>query len=489
MSELLNQIKEKEVIARRLQTDSDMRNGWMEKVEAYTNWFISTMPGRNAFEIDPSPAFELEDKAGIGEPKTIEEVLGIIAKSIDGPGINPASGGHLGYIPGGGVYPAAIGDFIAAISNRYAGVWFANPGAVKLENELIKWLNDLIGYPDTAHGNLTSGGSIANLIAIVTARDARGVKAIEIPRSVIYLTKQAHHSLIKAIRIAGLSECVIRELPVDGRFRMDMDVLEEQINSDIAQGLKPFLLLTSLGTTDTGAIDPLTRSHEISKKHGLWWHLDGAYGGFFVLSDLVKNLSEGIALSDSFTIDPHKGLFLPYGTGAVLIKDVDALMRTHYYSANYMQDALKENIETSPADLSPELTKHFRGLRMWLPLQLFGLEPFKAALDEKILLCRYFYQKIGEMGFERGPYPELSVCIYRFIPGEGDSNAFNRELVQHIHEDGRVFISSTSIDGDYWLRMAILSFRTHLDTIDLALEVIEKALKAVQNSIVNSSTH
>ena len=477
MSDLLKQIYDKEAIARRLETDSRTRNGWMEKVEDYTNWFIATMPGRKAFEGDPSPAFELESTAKIGEPKSIDEVLKIIARSIDGPGINPASGGHLGYIPGGGVYPAAIGDFIAAISNRYAGVWFANPGAVKLENELIRWLNQLIGYPETAHGNLTSGGSIANLIAIVTARDAKGIKAVEIPRSVIYLTKQAHHSLIKAIRIAGLSECVIRELPVDSHYKMDMKVLNDQIIEDESEGLNPFLLLTSFGTTDTGAIDPLEEAYEITRTHDMWWHLDGAYGGFFVMSDLVSETAKKISLSDSFTIDPHKGMFLPYGTGAVLIKDVDALMRTHYYSANYMQDAMKENIERSPADLSPELTKHFRGLRMWLPLQLFGIEPFRAALDEKILLTRYFYEQIALLGFQRGPYPELSVCIYRFVPDDGEANAFNELLVQYIHKDGRVFISSTTIDGVYWLRLAVLSFRTHLDTINLSLEVIKGALK------------
>jgi aromatic-L-amino-acid decarboxylase len=215
----------------------------------------------------------------------------------------------------------------------------------------------------------------------------------------------------------------------------------------------------------------------------MWLHVDAAYGGFFLLAEDCdsegRSIAErfaGISQADSIAIDPHKGLFLSYGVGAVLVRDPAALQRSHSYQANYMQDTLEAIEEPSPADLSPELTKHFRGMRMWLPLRLFGLGPFRAALEEKLWLCRLFYREISGRGFEVGPPPELSVCIYRYVPPAGDANEFNRRIVEAVHRDGRVFISSTTIAGQIWLRLAVLSFRTHVGEIDYLLELLTRVV-------------
>jgi aromatic-L-amino-acid decarboxylase len=166
--------------------------------------------------------------------------------------------------------------------------------------------------------------------------------------------------------------------------------------------------------------------------------------------------------------------------GMIIVKDKAALYNSHYYQANYMQDTLGANEEVSPADLSPELTKHFRGLRLWLPLKLLGLKPFRAALNEKLLLARYFYDEIQKLGFEVGPYPELSVATYRFVPKSGDANAFNKSLMEEVQKDGRVFISSTMLDGKFMLRLAVLSFRTHKSTIDILLEQLRNLTRGKQ---------
>ena len=177
--------------------------------------------------------------------------------------------------------------------------------------------------------------------------------------------------------------------------------------------------------------------------------------------------------ADSLVMDPHKTLFLPYGTGALLIKDGARLYASQNWDAAYMQDIPHDIEELSPAELSPELTKHFRGLRVWLPLKLFGVAPFRAALSEKIQLARYFHEKIQLLdGFEVGPYPDLSVVTYRYLPQRGDVDAFNERLTKHVQEEGRIFISSTRVGGQFTLRMAISSFRTHLDDIDQALDVL-----------------
>jgi aromatic-L-amino-acid/L-tryptophan decarboxylase len=480
-SSLKEEILGLEEEARRLEPTVEIRQAVRDHVVSYSEKFLDNIEHINAFNISDTKGSGLLDSPISEDPIEIGEALSLVAENVDGPGLNPASGGHLAYIPGGGIYYSALGDYLADVFNRYAGVFYASPGAVRMENMLIRWMNGLVGYPETASGNLASGGSIANLIAIVTARDATGVKARDVERLVIYLSEQAHHSVDKAIRIAGLGECVRRFIPLDEKYRMVASELERRITEDRTEGLHPFLVVASAGTTDVGAIDPLAEIGEICKQNDLWYHVDAAYGGFFILTEEGREKLKGIELSDSLVIDPHKGLFLPYGLGVVLVKDRAALNASHYYTANYMQDAVASVDEPSPAELSPELTKHFRGLRLWLPLKLHGVRPFRACLEEKLLLAKYFYEEVQKLGFECPMEPELSVVVYRYGPERGDADLFNKRLLEEVVADGRVFISSTILDGKNTLRFACLAFRTHLKTVDTLLAVLEEKVKRVKN--------
>lgn len=472
---------ELEKVTRMLEPGSTDRALVRDHVVSYAEKFLDNIESINAYNVSDKKGAGLLDspisEAGID----IEKVVALLGENVDTPGLNPASGGHLGYIPGGGIYYSALGDYLGDVFNRYSGVFFASPGAVRMENMLTRWMAGVAGYPENAAGNLASGGSIANLIAIVTARDAQGIKAKDIERSVIYLSHQAHHSVDKAIRIAGLGECVIRRLPLDDKYRIISAELERQVIEDKAAGLKPFLVIASAGTTDVGAIDPLFEIGEIAKLHGLWYHIDAAYGGFFALTGEGKEKLAGIEESDSLVIDPHKGLFLPYGLGVVLVKDRSRLQASHYYEANYMQDAVGSEDEPSPADLSPELTKHFRGLRLWLPLKLHGVAPFRACLEEKLLLAKYFYEEVQKIGFVCDIEPELSVVIYRYEPRTGDANEFNKRLIEEVVADGRVFISSTMLGGKFTLRFACLAFRTHLKTVDTLLTVLKEKVEMLES--------
>ncbi|MEL7833135.1 pyridoxal phosphate-dependent decarboxylase family protein [Fodinibius sp. Rm-B-1B1-1] len=477
------QIKELEQQARQLETSAKERSAMFEKAQDYGEDFLETLSEQSAYVDSNSMGKGVYELPFDENPREFEELLKVLQLEVDKPGLNPASGKHAGYIPGGGLYPSAIADYLAAVTNRYTGVFFSSPGAVRIENMCIRWMNDLVGYPDGAAGNLTSGGSLANLIALVIARDNSGIKAKDFERTVIYTTQQVHHCVIKAIKFAGLREATIRTIPMDDRFRMKAKALEEQIKVDKSDGLIPLTIFASAGTTDLGAVDPLNDIGNIADQHNLWFHVDAAYGGFFLLTKHGKEMMAGIEKSDSATIDPHKGLFLPYGSGALLVKDGQKLYDSQHMTANYLQDTLKATEEASPADLSPELSKHFRGLRMWLPLQLFGVQPFRAALDEKLLLTRYFYNKIQQIdGIEVGPKPELSVAFFRYVPDSDDANKFNKKLVNEIHRDGRVFLSSTHINGTVFLRAAVLNFRTHLTEIELILSVLrEKIQKLAAN--------
>jgi aromatic-L-amino-acid/L-tryptophan decarboxylase len=296
------------------------------------------------------------------------------------------------------------------------------------------------------------------------------------------LTGQAHHSVDRAMRITGLGEAPVRRIAIDDRFRMRPEVLTQTIAADRKLGLKPWLVVGAAGTTDTGAVDPLESIADICEREGCWFHVDAAYGGFFLLTEQGRAALRGIERSQSTVIDPHKSLFLPWGSGIVVVRDGKSLAAAHHYSGHYMQDAMKDLGDISPAELSPELTKHFRALRMWLPLVLLGVKPFRAALEEKLLLARYFRAEIQAHGFEVGPPPDLSIVTFRWARRGAtleQQNRDNEALVDGVRRDGRVFLSSTMLDGRFTLRMAALGLRTHRRTIDLAIQILREQQAAI----------
>jgi len=476
----VNSLKEKilalQQISKELEPNETRRNAYLENVKKYANSFINNIETADAYSDKKENA---EVLAIDNTKKSLDTLLTIYDNEIASKGIKPASGGHIGYIPGGGIYTAALADYLVDITNEYAGMYFGSPGAVALENKLIDWMKSVFGFPETAIGNLTSGGSIANLIALTAARDKHKIKSNNITNSVIYVSEQVHHCINKALRIIGLEDVIIRHVKLDSFSRIITEDLASKINNDKAEGLNPFLVIASAGTTDTGAVDPLKEIGDIAEANNLWYHIDGAYGGFFILTQQKNALLKGIESADSLVIDPHKGLFLPYGLGAVLVKDKASVYHSHHYIANYMLDAISGEMPVNPADVSPELTKHFRGLRLWLPLQLHGIEPFIACLEEKLLLTAYFRKRLEEIGFKLGPEPDLSVSYFWFPITNGDENVFNKLLMKEIHADGEIFLSSTIINKKFVIRMAILSFRTKIHTIDKAINMIDKARKKV----------
>jgi aromatic-L-amino-acid/L-tryptophan decarboxylase len=476
-------IRELETISRVLEPDAEERASLFNSVSDYAEAFLESMPERLSFVATEEQGINLLKSPLSETPLDIDAILQLIQENVDHPGINEGTQGFLAFIPAGGLYASALGDYLAAITNRYSGLFFASPGAVRVDRMVLRWLADEIGYPETSAGDISSGGSIANLEAIVTSREAHDLHAKEYHRTVVYLTKQAHHSIEKALRIAGLKECIVRYIPLDEQFHIRVDILQETIENDKIAGLNPWLIVASAGTTDTGAVDPLNAIADIAEKHKLWLHVDAAYGGMFVLCEAGREKLQGMNRADSVTIDQHKGLSLALGIGTVLVKEGQHLLKAHYYNADYLQDAdaLASSDEISPAELSPELTRPHRGLRIWLPLKLFGIAPFRALLEEKLLLAQHFYEKIQTLaGFEVGPAPDLSIVTFRYIPKTGDVNVFNQQLINAIQTDGRIFLSSTMIDGKFTIRMAILSFRTHLSTIDMALEILQEKAKMLE---------
>ena len=463
-----------------LEPSEEVRGQLNQQITGFTDDFLHHLKDMPAFNCNNqlSADFAIDQQT-----HNVEDILKTYREEVIGRGIVASSGGHLGYIPGGGIYASALADYLAAVSNEYTGVYYASPGGVSIENESIEWLKRLFQFPDSAVGNLTSGGSIANLIALTAARDRCKIKNELIPKSVIYLSPQVHHCVQKALRIIGLEDIQHRMINLDENSRMVVADLHQQIKQDKAKGLNPFMVLASAGTTDTGAIDPLDKMADVAEKFGLWFHVDAAYGGFFVMVDAKKAAFKGMERADSLVVDPHKGLFLPYGLGAVLVKDREAVMHSNHYLANYMQDAQQNHSTDSPADLSPELSKHFRGLRLWLPLKLYGEKPFVACLEHKLLLTQYFRDQLQTSGFKLGPEPDLSVSYFWYPIAASKQNQFNQKLLEFIHQDGSVFLSSTLINQQFVIRLAILSFRTDTKTIDKAMVMIKQALQDTKDEL------
>jgi aromatic-L-amino-acid decarboxylase len=411
----------------------------------------------------------------------LEEILPLIRNDIIGCAVNTAGGTYQAYIPGGGVFAAAVGELIAAASNRYAGVGGVAPVAVEVELTVIRWLCKLANYPKTAKGILTSGGSMANFSAIVTAR--RTLLPENFFSGIIYASDQVHLSIQKAALLAGFPPKNVRMIASDKNFCIKTEDLLKNIQADKDAGLQPFLIVGSAGTTNTGAVDPLSTLASIAQEYNLWLHIDAAYGGFFLLTERGQELFQGIEKADSITLDPHKGMFLPYGTGCLLVRDGDLLKQAHQVTANYLQDLdLNEEI-VNFNDYSPELTRSFRGLRVWLPLKLYGAASFREYLDEKLDLAIWACEELKKIpNIKIIAEPQLSVVAFRYQPKTGDVNQTNKKLLKEINATGKTFISSTTIDGQVVLRVAILCFRTHLAEVQNTIQAIKLAISMIENT-------
>lgn len=473
-STLIRKIITLEKQAAPLEPNKSTRRYITQKVFDYANNYLDTLSSSPVYTENTGEG--LYDFPITEDGEEIHKVLDVLREEVDTSGLNPASGGFVAYIPGGGIYYSALGDYLADISNRFAGVYSLGPGAVKMENMIIKWVSSLLGLPQDSKGSLTSGGTVATYTALITAREFFKLKSHDFKKTVLYLTDQTHYCLEKALKVIGMNEAIKRKVPMDSQFRMIPEQLNAMIEEDKNQGLIPWLVVASAGTTNTGSVDPLAKIEKIAKRHGLWFHVDAAYGGFFILTKAGKKVLEGIAGADSIILDPHKSLFIPYGVGLVLIRSKKNLVDAYSYDeASYLKDTEQDD-EISPHHASLELTRHFRALRMWLPLKLIGIKPFRAALEEKLLLAKYFYENIKIMeNVEVICKPELSIIVFRVSPKQckdKDKDKLNLDLLKKLRQDGRIYPSSTILNGNVYLRFAFLHFRTHLELIEHALSMI-----------------
>jgi aromatic-L-amino-acid/L-tryptophan decarboxylase len=385
--------------------------------------------------------------------------------------VETAGPSYLAYIPGGGLYAAALAELLAQAFNRYTGVSALAPGPVAMEHGVMRWLCDVFGLPEGAIGMATTGGSMATLSALVAARHDRLGDAFA--DGTVYVTSHTHRCVAKAARIAGFRDDQLRTVATTPELRMHIDAAAELIAADRSSGRRPFAIVGTAGSTDTGAVDDLARLSELARREDLWFHVDGAYGGFFQLTERGRRRLSGIERADSIVLDPHKGMFLPYGTGVVLVRDAATLRAPFASRGQYLQDLDASDLPDY-ADLGPELTRDYRGLRLWLPLHLHGVAAFRQALDEKLDLAAMADAGLRDDERIELPWrPDLTVVAFRLRDG---SDGEQQEWLKRINAEQRAFLSSTRVGGRYMLRLCVLCHRTHADRIRETVDVIRRTL-------------
>jgi aromatic-L-amino-acid decarboxylase len=437
----------------------------------------------NAVAIAKSVAEPLPENAHTD----FEELLRDIFDRLVPHSTNDNSGGYLAYIPSGGLFHSVLADFISLSLNRYVTMFMAAPGLAAIEDQVIRWLCDIIGSPPEAGGVLTSGGSIATITAIHAARTNQLTDRYW-SQGTIYVSEQAHHCIEQGLVLCGFSPKNLRKIATDNDFRIRLALIEKAIERDKTDGLHPFLLVASAGTTNTGAVDNILEIGKLAQKYNMWFHVDAAYGGFFMLTERGKSLMKGIEQADSVVLNPHKGMFLPYGIGALLVKDQNQLRKSFDFTGTYLPAPPNDINSYVPEDimhLSPELTREFRGFRIWLPLKMLGIKPFREQLDEKLNLAQWITEQLLQIPNIRiVAHPQLSILAFKLEPSGYDLSPkeldnLNIKLLDAINRRGNIllspFRSTHNVDGEFAIRIAILSFRTTKQHLEQGISDIQNA--------------
>lgn len=389
--------------------------------------------------------------------------------------------GFLAYVPSCPTFPAVLGDWLATGYNFFAGVWPVAAGPNEIEIVVLDWFRDWMGMPEGSGGLLTTGGSAANLTAVVAARHAAIEAGDDISRLTIYTSAQSHSSVTRAAWIAGIPRENVRTVEMDSDYRMTVPDLQRKVSADLAKGFSPFMVIASAGTTNTGAVDPLHEIADYCIAEKLWLHVDAAYAGFAALTEEGKRMLSGIERADSLTLDPHKWLFVPFECGCLLVRDPAALTSAFRILPEYLKDVQPGEEEVNFADRGEQLTRYSRALKVWLSVNYFGTKAIAAEIQEAMERARLLESLVrASANFEILSPAQFGIVCFRAKPAgvaESELDALNEKINTRVVSEGRFLISSTRLGDVFSLRMCTLGFRTTSDDIRSLFETIENAVR------------
>jgi aromatic-L-amino-acid/L-tryptophan decarboxylase len=416
------------------------------------------------------------------EPLERGELLSHLRALLLENSIYPGHPGFLAYISGAGTVPGAAADLLAAALNQNGGAFRLSPGATTIEDQLMRWLADCFGLPEGAGGHVVAGGAVANLAALKVARDGASEEARESgvrdgPPLAFYASTESHVVQQRAADLLGLGSGAVRSIGVDERWRMRPDALGEAIDRDLAAGVVPAAVIATVGTTATGAIDPLPAIAELCERYGVYLHVDACYGGPAALADDLRPLLAGIERADSIAVDAHKWLYTPLLGGCVLVRDQRRLAASFATDATYIwiHDDLRQGVDFTMH--GPDFSRGFAALRIWLSLLAHGRAAYGRRIAHDAALARYLGELVDEHpDFELMTPVSLSICCFRYAPAalRGDEDrldSLNKRLMSAVMGDGRVYCSNAVLNGRFCLRACIVNFRTEAEQVELLLEV------------------
>ena len=395
-----------------------------------------------------------------------------------------------GYITSSAAPIGALGELLAAAVNPNVGAWLLSPMASEIEGQTIRWIAEMLSYPVDCGGLFVSGGNMANFVCFLAARQAKApldvrTKGMDGTRLRAYCSKETHTWIQKAADMAGMGTDAIRWVPVDDEMRVDLTALREQILKDIAAGDRPSLVVGNAGSVSTGAVDPLPELAALCREFGLWFHVDGAYGGLAAVLSDAPDAFAGLREADSVAVDPHKWLYAPLEAGCALVRDPEKLRDAFAYHPVYYHFGVEA---TNYFDLGPQNSRGFRALKVWLALQKVGREGYERMISDDIRLARALFERISQSAELEALSQSLSITTFRFVPTDlasGDDKAasyldeLNLKLLTRLQASGEAYLSNAVVHGKFALRACIVNFRTSLADIEALLPIVVRMGKAL----------
>lgn len=459
----------------------------------YIAGYLQNVENKPLFpNVEPSFLYNLFEEAIPNHPislselqKTLEEKLIPYCTHVNHPG-------YMGLITPSPNPAGILADFLASALNQNIGAWSIGPSAVVMERQVIRWLNDLIGYDKNAGGNLTSGGMMANFIGLKLGRDwaTKDVAQYEGIQGkwAVYVSEERHVSIDKAVDAVGIGRNFLRTLPTNEKFQLRIDALEEAIEKDKRQGIKPICIVGLAGTTNLGAADDLEALHQIAEKENCWFHADAAYGGGMLLSNKYPGSLKGIHLADSVTIDPHKWFYAPLDAGAVLVKDHDRLKKSFGIQPSYLTDQTEQKDERYLFYVHGfEQSKRFRSLKVWMSFQHYGKKQIGEWIDQNIEQAKHLHQLVlSETVFESATEPLMSAICIRYKSKDLSKEQLTKlhyEVTSRIEKQGKFWFATTEMKGKIWFRINPVNIYTTLSHIEELYQLLKQTCKEAEKEM------
>lgn len=418
-------------------------------------------------------------------PEAMEEILRDFENDLL-PGIthwnHPA---FFAYFAITGSAPGILGEMLAAALNVNAMVWRSGPTPTELEERALDWLRQMMGLPTDFRGHIQDTASISSLTAIATAREETGLRIREegmggrgLPRLRLYCSEEAHSSIEKAGITVGIGRTGTRRIPTDAEFRMDPAALEAAIEEDVAAGWRPFCVVATVGTTSTTSVDPVPAIADVCERHGLWLHVDAAYGGSAAVVPEMRWILDGCERADSLVVNPHKWLFVPVDCSALYLRRPERVRRAFSLVPEYLITP-EAGSATNLMDYGPALGRRFRSLKLWMVLRWFGREGIAVRIREHLRLAREFSGWVeAEPGWELAAPVPFSTVVFRHRPegaADEEADALNDRIMERVNASGEAFLSHTRLRGRLVLRLAVGNLRTGEEHVRRAWELLREA--------------